>query len=582
MRQHIIKLVSASIDKLRLESGLNIPKVTSIQIERTRDNKHGEFASNIAMTLTKAAGMKPRDLASKIVLHMPDSPFIEKVEIAGPGFINFFLTGTAHLQVINDIHEKKTNYGRSDLGKQQSILVEFVSTNPTGPLHVGHGRGAAYGASVANLLEVAGYKVSKEYYVNDAGRQMDILAISVFLRYLGLCGASIPFPLKAYQGDYIQVISEQLFKKHKNALNIDLDDDTRQSWQQADDESKLDLIIDFAKTKLGEKNYRVFHSAALKDILKDIKEDLEEFGIHFDNWFSEQALVDSNQINDCIKRMQATGEIYEKEGALWFRSSHYGDEKDRVVVRENGQITYFASDIAYHINKYDRGFDTVINVWGADHHGYISRVKAALQASGKDPKNLEILLVQFAVLFRGKEKVSMSTRSADYVTLRDLRTEVGNDAARFFYVTRKSDQHLDFDLELAKSTSNDNPVYYIQYAHARVSSVMRQMQGKGLEFDFEQAINHFHLLVEEHEMTLLRTLARYPEIIESAAEKYEPHQICYYLRNLANDFHSYYNSHQFIIDDKGLRLARIGLILATQQVIKNGLSIIGVSAPDTM
>ena len=582
MKRYLFNLLDAAVKGFFTETGLSLPDSNSIQIERTRDERYGEFASNIALNLSKTAGLKPRDLAAGILKHLPESDFLDKVEIAGPGFINFFLAQKAYLQVIPDILAGGEGFGRDSMGANQHVLLEFVSTNPTGPLHVGHGRGAAYGASVANLLEAAGYAVTREYYVNDAGRQMDILATSVWLRYLEQCGSTVDFPEKGYQGDYIQQIAEDIFREKGTVFNKAPEANRNDKNAGVDGDTHLDLLIAQAKAALGKEEYTYIHQTTLAHILDDIKNDLEEFGIKFDRWFSEESLISSGEVTQCITKLQDEGEIYEKDGAQWFRSTYYGDEKDRVVVRENGQLTYFASDIAYHLNKYNRGYTGMINIWGADHHGYISRVKAALKALGRNPDLLEILLVQFAVLYRGTEKVSMSTRSADYVTLRDLRQEVGNDAARFFYVMRKSEQHLDFDLELAKSQSKDNPVYYIQYAHARISSVMNQLSEKGFTYRPEEARISLEKLTQPHELMIMKTLLRYPEVIQAAAGNYEPHQICFYLSDLANEFHSYYNSHQFIVDDTGVRNARISLILAVRQVIKNGLGILGVTAPDKM
>ena len=431
MKEHIHQLVATALESVKADTGLTVPDDTPIQVERTRDERHGEFATNIAMSLAKAAKQKPRDLAAELLKHLPESDYIEKIEIAGPGFINFFLTQKAYLQIIPDILNRKEGFGRNDMGQEQPVLLEFVSTNPTGPLHVGHGRGAAYGASVANLLEAAGYDVTCEYYINDAGRQMDILATSVWLRYLELCGFELRFPEKAYRGEYIRKIAEQIFEARGSAFHKPPETAEYERIAGEEGDAQLDSYILLAKVRLGEKDYRFIHETTLMDILEDIKNDLSEFGISFDNWFSEQSLLNSGEVTECIAALKNNREIYEKDGAQWFRSTFYGDEKDRVVVRDNGQLTYFASDIAYHLNKYNRGFSKMINIWGADHHGYITRVKASVKALNRDPDLLEILLVQFAVLYRGTEKVSMSTRSADYVTLRDLRQEVGNDAARF-------------------------------------------------------------------------------------------------------------------------------------------------------
>lgn len=582
MKQHLTELLTAAINKLKMEQGLSVPDSYSVQIERTRDNQHGEYASNIAMLLTKATGLKPRDLASEIVSQIPESEFVDKIEIAGPGFINFFLNQKAHVQVVNDIQQEKENYGHNSKGEGISVLVEFVSANPTGPLHIGHGRGAAYGAAVANLLDACGHHVVREYYVNDAGRQMDILAISVWLRYLQRCGHEYSFPEKAYQADYVIKIADDLLREHGDIFNVSLSGLITDNWQDMDPEMQLDKLIAFAKQHLGDEKYATLHETGLNEIVDDIRNDLETFGVTFDNWYSEKSLTSNKLIDTCIEKLTASGDIYEEAGAKWFDSTKYGDEKNRVVERDNGNKTYFAADIAYHKDKFDRGFNKLINVWGADHHGYISRVKGALTALGKEADDLIILLVQFATLYRGKEKIQMSTRSGEYVTLEDLYNEVGRDAARFFYVTRKSEQHLDFDLELAKSQSNDNPVYYIQYAHARICSVLQQMRDKNYQYRKEKASQSLYHLTQEHEQALLRTLARYPEVVLNASEKYEPHQIGFYLRDLATDFHAYYNTHQFLVDDDDIRTARISLILATRQVIQNGLKILGVSAPEKM
>jgi arginyl-tRNA synthetase len=438
---------------------------------------------------------------------------------------------------------------------------------------------------VADLLTAVGYKVHREYYVNDAGRQMDILATSVYLRYLDLCGESLSFPVNGYKGDYVWDIAASLHRKHAAALRHTaaevLQGVAADEPQGGDKETHIDGLIERVQALLGE-HYREVFDIGLDAILNNIRHDLEEFGVHYDEWFSERSLADSGALQDAIERLKNSGQVYENDGALWFRSTAYGDEKDRVVVRENGQTTYFASDIAYHLNKLQRGYDKIIDVWGADHHGYVPRVKAALAALGGDPDKLDVLLVQFAILYRGGQKAQMSTRSGEFVTLRELRQEVGNDAARFFYVMRKCEQHMDFDLDLAKSESSDNPVYYIQYAHARVVSVFRQLAEKGLLWDQDNGARHMPRLTESHEDALLVSLSRYPEIIETAAVGHEPHQLAHFLRDLANEFHTYYNAHQFLVDDKNLRDARLSLIAATRQVLANGLHLLGVSAPDSM
>ena len=586
MKQQLSELLAQACSRLQANGALPQDAPVNIQIERTRDRKHGDFASNLAMTLTKVARCTPRDLAEKLIAELPDSELVEKVEIAGPGFINFYLGQAAWHAVIETILQQTASYGRSELGQGQAVQVEFVSANPTGPLHVGHGRGAAYGATVADLLEAIGYKVHREYYVNDAGRQMDILAASVYLRYLDLCGEDITFPATGYQGDYVWDIGASLHRRHQAALRHPAADVFKDlpadEADGGDKEAHIDGLIKRIKNLLGDSHYREVFDAGLNEILHNIRQDLEEFGVSYDEWFSERTLTESGAVQTAIDRLKANDKLYEKNGAWWFRSTDYGDEKDRVVVRDNGQTTYFASDIAYHMNKLERGYARVIDIWGADHHGYVPRVKAALQALGDDADKLDVLLVQFAILYRGGQKMQMSTRSGEFVTLRELRHEVGNDAARFFYVMRKCEQHMDFDLDLAKSQSSDNPVYYIQYAHARVASVMRQLEEKNLAWDQADGTANLAMLTEPHEQALMVKLSRYPEILESAAINHEPHQLAHYLRDLANDFHTYYNAHQFLVDASGLRNARLNLIGASRQVLANGLNLLGVSAPDSM
>ncbi len=554
----------------------------NFKIEHSRDKKFGDFACNLAMTIAKPAKRNPRELAQLIIDNLPADNSIDKLEIAGPGFINIFVKAESQSQIIDDIFAKGKDFGQQpDNGKK--LQLEFVSANPTGPLHVGHGRGAAYGAALASLLKAAGWQVTREYYVNDAGRQMDILAASVWLRYLSLCGEpDDTFPSNGYKGDYVWDIAATLHRtegdKYRHPIADVYSDMPADEPEGGDKELHIDALVNKAKTLLGEVDYKAVFDTGLDTIRDNIRDDLKAFGVEFDNWFSERSLAP--QIEHSLKALAEGGHSYEKDGAIWFRSSDYGDEKDRVLVRDNGQGTYFASDIAYHHNKLERGYDKLINIWGADHHGYVPRVNAALQALGADNEKLSVLLVQFAILYRGTEKVQMSTRSGQFVTLKELREEVGSDAARFFYVMRKSEQHMDFDLELAKSQSNDNPVYYIQYAHARIASVMRQLEEKGLEWQRDAA--DLSLLNSEHEQSLLNHLGRYNETIQKAAAQYEPHQIAYYLKDLATGLHSYYNAHAWLVDEVELRNARLSLILACQQVFQNGLSLLGVSAPEKM
>jgi arginyl-tRNA synthetase len=583
LKSTIAQLVAQSI--LRLPGLADNPEVRSVgaAVERTRDPRHGDFTTNIAMRLAGTLHRKPRELAQAIADGIPTTELIDKIEIAGPGFINFHVGALAFHREIAEVLKAGAQYGRQAMREAPRILVEFVSANPTGPLHVGHGRHAAYGATIANLLEAAGYPVSREYYVNDAGRQMDILGASVWLRMLEKRGGSIPFPAAGYRGDYIRDIAANIDVGELPAISIPL---LRQELPadapEGDKEAYVGAVIGAARKFLGDSTFGAIRQQALESILLDIREDLAEFGVDYDRWFSEQSLSTDKRIDEALAALRKRRMLYEKDGATWFRATDYGDEKDRVVVRANGNTTYFASDIAYHYDKRQRGFDHLLNVLGADHHGYVARVGAGLEAMGYAGDSLEVRLVQFVTLYRGGEKLSMSTRSGEFVTLRQLREEVGNDAARFFYVMRSNDQHLDFDLELAKSRSNDNPVYYIQYAHARVQSVFRQLGERGLEHDQKDGVRNLGRLTEALEMSLMRTLSRYPETIELAASNRAPQHLVHYLRDLANDFHTYYNAHTFIVEDGGLRNARLALIAAARSVIAGGLGILGVSAPDSM
>ena len=584
LKQQLRELVSDSLKALIADDDLPAFDLPEINIERTRQKEHGDFSCNAAMVLAKHARCAPRVLAQMIVDRLPASNIVAKVELAGPGFINFFLTDEPLYQVVREVITEGSRFGKTDTGAGQKVIVEFVSANPTGPLHVGHGRGAAYGDALARLLRAAGYDVYTEYYVNDAGRQMNILAVSVWLRYLELCGEELVFPANAYQGDYVWDIAASIHRSKADSLHRKIDDVfvgvTPDEPLGGDKEAHIDGLVERAKELLGD-DYSLVFDQGLNEITDNIRRDLSEFGVEFNNWYSERSLHQSGEMEKAIETLQGNGYLYENEGATWFRSTDFGDEKDRVLIRDNGQTTYFASDIAYHLDKLDRGFDRLIDVWGADHHGYVARVKAALQALNAEKDRFEVLLVQFAILYRGGEKLAMSTRSGEFVTLRELRNEVGNDAARFFYVMRKCEQHMDFDLDLAKSQSSDNPVYYVQYAHARICSVLSQLSERNMQLADPASVK-LELLTEDHEKEIMNQLLRYQEVIESAAANHEPHQIAYYLRELANTFHTYYNSHQFLIDDEGIRNARLLLIQATRQVLASGLDLIGVSAPESM
>ena len=585
MKEELQQIITRAIQSL-IDKGALAVEMPAVKIDRTRDKTHGDFAANVAMLLAKPARKNPREIAALIIAALPASEVIENVEIAGPGFINFYVSNDSRQNVVHTVLEQGERFGCSSKGAGKKVQVEFVSANPTGPLHVGHGRGAAYGATLANLLKAVGYTVHSEYYVNDAGRQMDILATSVWLRYLEKYSSGITFPANGYKGDYIMDIVAEISNEHGDAYVAAaeevMDGVPADEPDGGDKEKHIDALIQKAKTLLGDNRYRYVFELALNTILDDIRIDLEEFGVHYDEWYSERSLMDKGLVNKGIERLRENEYVFEDKGALWFRSTAFGDDKDRVVQRDNGQTTYFASDIAYHMDKFDRGYDRVIDVWGSDHHGYVPRVKAALTALHHNADALDVLLVQFANLYRGGEKVQMSTRSGSFVTLRELRNEVGSDAARFFYVVRKCEQHLDFDLDLAKSKTSENPVYYIQYAHARICSVFKQMAEKNMAFDQAGGLQHLSLLAESHEEDILQQLAKYPEIVDTAASQHEPHLIAHYLRELAHALHTYYNAHQFLVDDEKLRNARLVLIAATRQVLKNGLALLGVSAPQEM
>ncbi len=548
-----------------------------IHLERPRDPTHGDFASNLALQIAKALKESPRKIAERLAHELPRSAWVLKAEVAGAGFINFTVAPAAKTAVVHAVLAQGDGYGRG-ARKPGKVQVEFVSANPTGPLHVGHGRGAAYGASLASLLAFAGHEVCREFYVNDAGRQMDILAVSTWLRYLDSFGEQIPFPPNAYQGDYVRDMAAQIRDAHGDRyLRPAAAVTACIPAPEPDIEAHLDGLIQSGKDLLGE-DWHYIHQHALSEQLADCRADLEEYGVHFDCWFSERSLYDTGMVAQAVAELEKRGHLYLQDGAKWFRSTAFGDEKDRVVQRENGLFTYFASDIAYHWNKFERGFTRLVDIWGADHHGYIARVKGALKALELDADALDVALVQFVSLFRGTEKVSMSTRAGSYVTLRELRQEVGNDACRFFYLLRKQDQSLDFDLDLAKSQSNDNPVYYIQYAHARIASVLAQWGGDARAL----ASADLAPLAGERELALAAKLAAFPEMIEAAARDYAPHAVAFWLRDLAAEFHAWYNAERLLVDDEAQKRARLALAVAVRQVIRNGLFILGVSAPESM
>ena len=581
MKTDIINLVKSGLQRVPELEGFLDDHVADNAVERTKDPTHGDFSSNIAMRYAKVTNKNPRDLASIIIKEIPESNLVKKIEIAGPGFINFHMSDLAFHEEISKIITTKDLYGKSQKKRKEKILLEFVSANPTGPLHVGHGRHAAYGATLGNILDAAGYSVKREYYVNDAGRQMDILCISVIIRMLKINTPNLLMPAAGYQGDYIETIAASLNKKINNNLVAIFLNLQNENINQ-DKEQYIDILIQSAKDTLGLKKFNVIKKISLELIRTDIEDDLKEFGVTFDTWFSENSLAEEGHIKTTLSLLENKKLLYKKDGAIWFKATEFDDEKDRVVTRENKNNTYFTSDIAYHHNKKVRGFDRLIDILGSDHHGYIARVRAGLVAMGHQEKDLEVELVQFVNLFRAAKKQSMSTRSGEFVTLRQLREEVGNDAARFFYIMRSNEQHLDFDLELAKTKSNENPVYYIQYAHARIASVFRQLEEKKFNYNEQIGKDKISALVTNKEKSIMSFLSRFPEVIELSANNRAPHNLAQYLRDLANEFHSYYNDSIFIVEDENIRNARMLLIKATQLIIKSGLQLLGVSSPKSM
>ena len=591
MKSELQALLRAALDRLGQSELAGLEPPGDIPVERTRDSTHGDFASNIALALAKPARRKPREIADLIVAALPASPLVQKVEIAGPGFINFFLKAAAQFAVVGQILEQGEAYGRAPADSRESVLIEFVSANPTGPLHVGHGRGAAYGDALANLLAAAGHRVTREYYINDAGRQADVLAVSVWLRHLELSGCPAPvFPKRGYPGGYIGEIAARFRDAHGEAEPLAAGgaplppdpgipaDASNEAHKQLKDQQEryLDALILLCKQTLGAARYKTLQGFALESQLRQIRQSLEDFGVRFDNWISEQAIVSSGAAGRAYAKLKSAGHVYDRDGASWLRTAQMGDEKDRVLYKADQSATYFANDLAYHEDKIERGFTRLINVWGADHHGYVARVRAAIEALTGHKDVLQVQLIQFVTLSSGR----MGKRSGNFVTFDELLHETGRDATRFFYLLRSQDQHLEFDIELARAHTNDNPVFYVQYAHARICRVFEQMAEKG--WRFEQSAAELTRLGESHEQALLKLLARYPETVALAAGQYAPHAIVHYLRELADAFHSYYNAHTFLVEDTGLRNARLGLCRAVQQVLRNALSLVGVSAPERM
>ena len=585
MKNDLIRILKTVLKQIGEENGIDFSN-KKVSIQENKEKSHGDYASNLAMVIAKDLSQTPREVAEKICSLLPSEEWIEKVNIAGPGFINFYLKKDTHNEILLLIEESGRDFGRNNSGNGERVLIEYVSSNPTGPLHVGHGRGAAFGSVLSELLRCAGYKVDEEYYVNDHGRQMNILTISIWLRYLHQNGQELKFSKKGYQGVYVEQLAKQLAEEKGTKYNLkENQSDLLELVEVQETEEDLDRLIGWGKLFLKE-NFEEIREFSLREIMDSIKKDLKLFGVNHNLWFNESSMysneIDIPDIDKSIKLLSESGFLYEKEEALWFKSTEFGDDKDRVVKRANSDNTYFASDISYHLDKYDRGYDRIINVWGADHHGYLPRVSAAMEALGKSRDKLEVVFIQFANLLRNGEKVSMSTRGGEFIPLIELIEEVSSEAARFFYINRKADQHLDFDLDLAKSQTKENPLYYIQYAHARICGVFETLKKEGMKLNQELGLDNLNLLNLDKEIEIQKMLLQYPEVISRAAKNSEPHLICYYLKDLSGLFHSYYNSERFLVDDEKLMNSRLFLLKGTKQVISNGLEILGIGAPESM
>ena len=554
MRKKLTEIIKQAIDKSMTSGFLQSRTIPLLILEVPKDESKGDYATTIAMGMASLEKKPPRSIAEAIAGNIEDTEgIIERIEIAGPGYINFFLRTGSWLETLRKVIALGDGYGQVNIGEAKPVQVEFVSANPTGPLHVGHGRGAAFGDSLSNLLRAAGYNVRKEYYINDVGNQMQTLGRSTWLRYKQIFDPAVTFMDDGYKGDYIKDIANCVITEAK---------DKYLSMPESD---AVSFFVKYAKD----------------NILEGIRKDLDDFGVIFDEWFSEKRLYESGEVEDILMQLKEKGHLYEHEDALWLNTTQFGDDKDRVVVRANGQKTYFASDIAYHQNKMKRGFHFIVDIWGADHHGYEPRMKAGVQCLGNPVERLKIILVQFVTLLREGKPVSMSTRSGEFVTLREVMDEVGKDAARFMFLTRRSDSHLDFDLELVKKESSENPVYYVQYAHARIMNIFKQAEERGIPMPSVDSTD-LSLLVLPEEIRMIKLIASYPELIEASAQALEPHRITFYLQELATALHNYYFHHRVITDDIKLTEARLILLQGVKQVLKSGLTIIGVSAPERM
>ena len=585
MKNDLIRILKTVLKEIGKENGIDFSN-KKVSIQENKEKAHGDYASNLAMVIAKDLSKSPREVAEMITSLLPPEEWIERVNIAGPGFINFYLKKDTHNEILLRINEGGKSFGTNNSGNGERVLIEYVSSNPTGPLHVGHGRGAAFGSVLSQLLRIVGYKVDEEYYVNDQGRQMNILTISTWLRYLQLNGQELEFSKKGYQGEYVEQLAKELLKEERTKYNLkENESELLELLETQETEEDLDKLIKWGKSFLQE-NFEEIREFSLRAIMSTIKKDLKLFGVNHNLWFNESSMyfnkVGLPDIDKSIKLLDESGFLYEKEEALWFKSTEFGDDKDRVVKRANGDNTYFASDISYHLDKYDRGYKRIINVWGADHHGYLPRVSAAMEALGKNQDTLEVVFIQFANLLRNGEKVSMSTRGGEFIPLMELIEEVSSEAARFFYINRKADQHLDFDLDLAKSQTKDNPLYYIQYAHARICGVFETLKKEGRKLNQDLGLDNLDLLNLDKEIEIQKMLLQYPEVISRAAKHSEPHLICYYLKDLSGLFHSYYNSERFLVDNDKLMNSRLFLLKGTKQVISNGLEILGIDAPQSM
>ena len=552
MKTAIQIIIHDALEKARQAGELELSPFPEIVVEKPKDEKMGDFSTNIAMTLARSERKNPKMIAESVVRYLKNGD-LSQVEIAGPGFINLKMSHEFFLQRLKNVVKQGDDFGQTDVGQGTKVLIEFVSANPTGPLHVGHGRGAAVGDALARILKKSGYDLSTEYYINDVGNQMNFLGRSTWLRYRELLGEAIEFPDDHYRGEYIKDIANEIVKQKGN------------EFLNKPEEECLPFFRKFAKD----------------NILKGIQKDLTEFRVNFDNWFTEQSLYDDSSVEKAIEWLKGKGHIYEKDGAVWLKSSAFNDDKDRVIVKKTGEKTYFCSDIAYHQNKINRGFKKIINLMGADHHGYVPRMEAVLEAMGYDKKIFKILLIQFVSLLRAGEKVSMSTRAGEFETLKDVVSEVGVDVARYYFLMRSSDTHLDFDLELAKQETSENPVFYIQYAHARICSIFRTAGEKGVVWNRSNEVD-LSLLVEGEEFGIIRAVLAFPEIVEKSARALEVHRISHYLLDMVSRFHGYYSRHRVISDDKALTLARLFLLDAIRITIRNGFDLMGILAPEKM